>query len=129
MGKFKKLTLLLLFILFFVTYSKAPTDSTVEQLIAAQYEEGNKIMQAAKANAGNDKMAQDISSLMERMMPTLERVEISIVTASRVTVLLAVPLISPKRLREIAELIKPYLTFIKSRENGRWIINGFNNLC
>ena len=75
MGKFKKLTLLLLFILFFVTYSKAPTDSTVEQLIAAQYEEGNKIMQAAKANAGNDKMAQDISSLMERMMPTLERVE------------------------------------------------------
>lgn len=75
MGKFKKLTLFLLFILFFVTYSKAPTDSTVEQLIAAQYEEGIKIMQAAKANAGNDKMAQDISSLMERIMPTLERVE------------------------------------------------------
>lgn len=75
MGKFKKLTLLLLYILFFVTYSKAPPDSTVEQLIAAQYKEGNKIMQAAKANAGNDKMAQDISSLMERMMPTLERVE------------------------------------------------------
>jgi len=74
-GKFKKLTLLLLFILFFITYSKAPTDSTVEQLITAQYEEGIKIMQAAKANAGNDKMAQDISSLMERMMPTLERVE------------------------------------------------------
>ena len=75
MGKFKKLTLLLLFILFFVTYSKAPPDSTVERLIAAQYKEGIKIMQAAKANAGNDKMAQDISSLMERMMPTLERVE------------------------------------------------------
>lgn len=75
MGKFKKLTLLLLYILFFVTYSKAPPDSTVERLIAAQYKEGIKIMQAAKANAGNDKMAQDISSLMERMMPTLERVE------------------------------------------------------
>lgn len=75
MGKFKKLTLLLLFILFFVTYSKAPPDSTVERLIAAQYKEGIKIMQAAKANAGNDKMAQDISSLMERMMPILERVE------------------------------------------------------
>ena len=78
MGKFKKLTLLLLYILFFVTYSKAPPDSTVEQLIAAQYKEGNKIMQAAKTNASNnknDKMAQDISSLMERMMPTLERVE------------------------------------------------------
>jgi len=74
-GKFKKLTLLLLFILFFVTYSKAPPDSTVERLIAAQYKEGIKIMQAAKANAGNDKMAQDISSLMERMMPILERVE------------------------------------------------------
>lgn len=75
MGKFKKLTLFLLFILFFVTYSKAPPDSVIEQLIAAQYKEGIKIMQAAKANAGNDKMAQDISSLMERMMPTLERVE------------------------------------------------------
>ena len=75
MGKFKKLTLLLLYILFFVTYSKAPPDSTVERLIAAQYKEGIKIMQAAKANAGNDKMAQDISSLMERMMPTFERVE------------------------------------------------------
>ncbi|MGP5312575.1 hypothetical protein [Psychrobacter faecalis] len=75
MGKFKKLTLLLLYILFFVTYSKAPPDSTVERLIAAQYKEGIKIMQAAKANAGNDKMAQDISSLMERMMPILERVE------------------------------------------------------
>lgn len=78
MGKFKKLTLLLLYILFFVTYSKAPPDSVIEQLIAAQYKEGNKIMQAAKTNASNnknDKMAQDISSLMERMMPTLERVE------------------------------------------------------
>ena len=75
MGKFKKLTLLLLYILFFVTYSKAPPDSTVERLIAAQYKEGIKIMQAAKANAGNDKMAQDISSLMELMMPTFERVE------------------------------------------------------
>ena len=75
MGKFKKLTLLLLYILFFVTYSKAPPDSTVARLIAAQYKEGIKIMQAAKANAGNNKMAQDISSLMERMMPMLERVE------------------------------------------------------
>ena len=78
MGKFKKLTLFLLFILFFVTYSKAPPDSVIEQLIAAQYKEGNKIMQAAKTNASNnknDKMAQDISSLMERMMPTLECVE------------------------------------------------------
>ena len=75
MGKFKKLALIILFTLFFVTYSKAPPDSTVERLIAAQYQEGIKIMQAAKANADNDKMAQDISSLMERMMPTLERVE------------------------------------------------------
>ncbi|WP_313205813.1 hypothetical protein [Psychrobacter faecalis] len=75
MGKFKKLTLLLLYILFFVTYSKAPPDSTVARLIAAQYKEGIKIMRAAKAKAGNDKMAQDISSLMERMMPTFERVE------------------------------------------------------
>ena len=75
MGNFKKLALIILLILFCVSYSKTPPDSTVEGLIAAQYEEGIKIMQAAKANAGNDKMAQDISSLMERMMPTFERVE------------------------------------------------------
>ena len=78
MGKFKQLALIIVFTLFFVSYSKAPPDSTVARLIAAQYEEGIKIMQAAKTNASNnknDKMAQDISSLMERMMPTLERVE------------------------------------------------------
>ena len=78
MGSFKKLALIILLILFCVSYSKTPPDSTVEGLIAAQYEEGIKIMQAAKANASNDKndkMAQDISSLMERMMPILESVE------------------------------------------------------
>ena len=78
MGKFKQLALIIVFTLFFVSYSKAPPDSTVARLIAAQYEEGIKIMQAAKANASSDKnnkMAQDISNLMERMMPTLDRVE------------------------------------------------------
>lgn len=78
MENFKKLALIILLILFCVSYSKTPPDSTVEGLIAAQYEEGIKIMQAAKANASNDKndkMAQDISSLMERMMPILESVE------------------------------------------------------
>jgi len=63
------------FIPFLLTYSKAPSESTVESLIEAQYEQGIKIMKDAKANAGNDKMAQDISSLMEHMMPILERVE------------------------------------------------------
>lgn len=78
MGKFKQLALIIVFTLFFVSYSKAPPDSTVARLIAAQYKEGIKIMQAAKANASsnkNNKMAQDISNLMERMMPTLDRVE------------------------------------------------------
>lgn len=78
MGKFKQLALIIVFTLFFVSYSKAPPDSTVARLIAAQYEEGIKIMQAAKANASSDKnnkMAQDISNIMERMMPTLDRVE------------------------------------------------------
>jgi len=117
-GNFKKLALIIVFTLFFVTYSKAPPDSTVARLIAAQYEEGIKIMQSAKANASSDKnnkMAQDISNLMERMMPILESVEN---TASKVSILIAVLLISPRRLREIAELIKPYLTFIMPRENG-----------
>lgn len=78
MEDFKKLALIIVFTLFFVSYSKAPPDSTVARLIAAQYEEGIKIMQAAKANASSDKnnkMAQDISNLMERMMPILESVE------------------------------------------------------
>ena len=75
MGDFKRWALTVVLILFFATCSNGPSESTVEGLIAAQYEQGIEIMEAAKANAGNDKMAQDISSLMERMMPTLERVE------------------------------------------------------
>lgn len=75
MGDFKRWALTVVLILFFATCSNEPSESTVEGLIAAQYEQGIEIMEAAKANAGNDKMAQDISSLMERMMPKLERIE------------------------------------------------------
>lgn len=75
MRHFKLLVLTAVLLPFLITYSKAPSESTVEGLIAAQYEQGIKIMEDAKANAGNDKMAQDISSLMARMMPRLERVE------------------------------------------------------
>lgn len=75
MGDFKRWALTVVLILFFATCSNGPSESTVEGLIAAQYEQGITIMEAAKANAGNDKMAQDISSLMERMMPKLERIE------------------------------------------------------
>ena len=75
MGDFKRWALTVVLILFFATCSNGPSESTVEGLIAAQYEQGIEIMEAAKANAGNDKMAQDISSLMERLMPKLERIE------------------------------------------------------
>ena len=75
MRDFKKWALTVVLILFLATHSKVPPEGTVESLITAQYEQGIKIVEDAKTNAGNDKRAQDISSLMERMMPKLERVE------------------------------------------------------
>ena len=75
MGNFEKWALIEVFIPFFAAYSNAPPESTVEGLIEAQYEQTTKIVEDAKANAGNDKMAKVMSGMMESMMPKLERIE------------------------------------------------------
>ena len=65
----------MVFMPFFAACSNAPPENTVEGLIEAQYEQTTKIVEDAKANAGNDKMAKAMSGMMEGMMPTLEKVE------------------------------------------------------
>ncbi|KAA0915956.1 hypothetical protein FQ084_01165 [Psychrobacter sp. ANT_WB68] len=59
----------------FAACSNAPSESTVEGLIEAQYEQANSIMDDAMANAGNDEMAKAMNGMMEGMMPKLERIE------------------------------------------------------
>ena len=75
MEDFKKWAFIVVFIPFFAACSKAPSESTVEGLIEAQYEQANKLVEDAKANAGNDEIAKATSGLMESMMPKLERIE------------------------------------------------------
>lgn len=70
-----KLVTITLFAPLFVGCSNAPSDDTVEQLVVAQYEQANSIMDDAMANAGNDEMAKAMSGMMEGMMPKLESVE------------------------------------------------------
>lgn len=75
MKNLKKLALIVLLTPLFAACSNAPSESVVEGLIEAQYEQANSIMDDAMANAGNDEMAKAMSGMMEGMMPKLERVE------------------------------------------------------
>ena len=75
MTNLKKLAVIALLTPLFVACSNAPSESTVEALIEAQYEQANSMMDDAMANAGNDEMAKAMSGMMEGMMPKLERVE------------------------------------------------------
>ena len=75
MRNYKRWAFILVSIPLFAACSNAPPDDTVEALIEAQYEQIPKIIEEAKANAGNDKMAKTMSAMMESMMPTLEGVE------------------------------------------------------
>ena len=75
MNNFKKMAVIALLIPLFAACSNAPSESTVEGLIEAQYEQANSIMDDAMANAGNDEMAKAMSGMMEGMMPKLERIE------------------------------------------------------
>ena len=75
MTNLKKLAVIALLIPLFAACSNAPSESTVEGLIEAQYEQANSMMNDAMANAGNDEMAKAMSGMMEGMMPKLERVE------------------------------------------------------
>ncbi|MDE4455009.1 hypothetical protein [Psychrobacter sp. DAB_AL62B] len=75
MNHLKKLAAIALLTPLFVACSNAPSESTVEGLIEAQYEQANSMMDDAMANAGNDEMAKAMSGMMEGMMPKLESVE------------------------------------------------------
>ena len=75
MKNLKKLALIVLLTPLFAACSNAPSESVVEGLIEAQYEQANSIMDDAVANAGNDEMAKAMSGMMEGMMPKLEGVE------------------------------------------------------
>ncbi len=75
MTNLKKLAVMALLTPLFVACSNAPSESTVEALIEAQYEQANSMMDDAMANAGNDEMAKAMSGMMEGMMPKLEKVE------------------------------------------------------
>lgn len=75
MNSFKKLILISILTPLFVACSNTPSESTVEGLIEAQYEQANSMMDNAMANAGNDEMAKAMSGMMEGMMPKLESVE------------------------------------------------------
>lgn len=55
--------------------SNPPSETIVEGLIKAQYEQTDKIIEDAVANAANDKMAKPLRNMMENMMPRLERIE------------------------------------------------------
>ncbi|MGO2339623.1 MAG: hypothetical protein ACTH5M_03370 [Psychrobacter sp.] len=75
MKSFKKLAVIAVLTPLFVACSNSPSESTVEGLIEAQYEQANSMMDDAMANAENDEMAKAMSSMMEGMMPELESVE------------------------------------------------------
>lgn len=75
MSNFRRVALITLFMPLLVACSKAPSDSTVEGLIEAQYQQANSMMDDAMKNAGNDEMTKAMSGMMKGMMPTLESVE------------------------------------------------------
>jgi len=59
----------------FAACSSGPSDSDVEELIQAQYDNANSIMDDAMVQAGDDEMAKAVSGMMAGMMPTLESVD------------------------------------------------------
>lgn len=75
MKNLKKLALVLLLTPLFAACSSGPSDSTVEGLIEAQYEQMDSAMDDVVAGAGNDEMVQAMSGMMEGMMPKLESVD------------------------------------------------------
>lgn len=71
----KKLALVVLLTPLFSACSSGPSNSTVEGLIEAQYEQMDSAMDDVMAGAGNDEMVQAMSGMMEGMMPKLESVD------------------------------------------------------
>lgn len=75
MKNLKKLALVVLLTPLFSACSNGPSNSTVEGLIEAQYEQMDSAMDDVMAGAGNDEMVQAMSGMMEGMMPKLESVD------------------------------------------------------
>lgn len=74
MKQVKKLTMIALLTPLFTACANPPSESIVEGLIEAQYEQTDKIIAEAVASASNDKMAITMRDMMERMMPRLENI-------------------------------------------------------
>ena len=75
MKSIKKLAIIAVLTPLFAACSSGPSDSDVEELIQAQYDKANSIMDDAKVQAGDDEMAKAVSGMMAGMMPTLESVD------------------------------------------------------
>ena len=75
MKQVKKLAVIALLTPLFMACTNPPSESTVEGLIKAQYEQTDKIIEDAVASASNDKMAITMHNMMERMMPRLENID------------------------------------------------------
>jgi len=75
MRSIKKLAIITVLTPLFAACSSGPSDSDVEELIQAQYDKANSIMDDAMVQAGDDEMAKAVSGMMAGMMPTLESVD------------------------------------------------------
>ena len=78
MTTLKKLAIVLLLTPLFTACSSGPSESEVEGLIQAQYDQANSMMDDVMAQAGqsgNDEMGKAMSGMMEGMIPKLEKVE------------------------------------------------------
>ena len=75
MGSFKKLTLIVMLAPFFSACTQGPPENTVKGLIEAQYAQTDSLINEAVANAGNDKVQITMGTMMQSMLPRLERIE------------------------------------------------------
>lgn len=75
--RLKKLAIVLLLTPLFMACSKGPSESEVEGLIKAQYDQAQSLMDDAMASAGseNAEMTKAMGTMMAGMMPTLEDVK------------------------------------------------------
>ena len=60
---------------FFSACTQGPPENTVKGLIEAQYAQTDSLINEAVANAGNDKVQITMGTMMQSMLPRLERIE------------------------------------------------------
>lgn len=75
MKKAVKFVAVLLLMPLFTACSKGPSDSEVKDLIKAQYDQADSMMDSAMASAGNSDIANAMSHMMSGMIPKLEKVD------------------------------------------------------